>query len=144
MGRLSNIEFNGEIGKRLLAVRMNAGLAQNAFAERLGVSPRAYQNWERGEREIQAGLLPALYEEFDIDPLWILTGPGEQPVHRDARPNFDLVEEVVLAVELWLQRRHKMLIPKKKAQLVALLYKHFLNEGKVGEEHLHSMMQLIA
>jgi transcriptional regulator with XRE-family HTH domain len=142
MSSISNDKYNAEIGRRLAVVRETSGLAQNAFAERLGVSPRAYQNWERGEREIPAAVLRALYEQFDIDPLWVLTGPGDQPIQRDVRPNPGLVGDVVLAVELWLQRRHRTLTLKKKAHLVALLYKQFLNVGEVQAESLDSLLKL--
>lgn len=142
MSSLSNNKFNAEIGRRLVAVRKVSDLAQNAFAERLGVSPRAFQNWERGEREIPAASLRSLYEKFAIDPLWMLKGPGEKPIDAGVRPNPSLVEEVVLAVEVWLQRRRKTLPMAKKAQLVALLYEHFLNEGAVEAKHLNSMLSI--
>lgn len=142
MSSLSDDKLNAEIGRRLVSVRNASDLAQNAFAERLGVSPRAYQNWERGEREIPAALLRSLYEEFAIDPLWMLMGPGDKPIDAGVRPNPSLVKDVVLAVEVWLQRRHKTMPTSKKAELVALLYEHFLNEGKVGANHLNSMLSI--
>lgn len=107
-----------------------------------GASPRAYQNYERGEREIPAALLKALYDAFAIDPLWVLTGPGEEPIDGGIRPNPALVEDVVLAVDQWLQRRRKTLPLAKKAQLISLLYEHFLGEGEVETKHLNSMLLL--
>jgi transcriptional regulator with XRE-family HTH domain len=142
MSSLSDDKLNAEIGRRLVAVRKALDLAQNAFAEHLGVSPRAYQNWERGEREIPAALLRSLYDEFTIDPLWMLKGPGDEPLDAGVRPNPSLVKDVVLAVEVWLQRRRKTLPTAKKAELVALLYEHFLNGGEVEAKHLNSMLSI--
>lgn len=74
MSKLSTEEINLQIGRRLAAVRDRARLVQTEFAERMGLSPRAYQNYERGEREVPAVVLKALYEVYGADPLWVLTG----------------------------------------------------------------------
>lgn len=55
-------------------MRAQRRLSQKKFAEKLGVSLRAYQNYERGEREVPAALIRALFEAFQIDPVWLLTG----------------------------------------------------------------------
>ena len=57
MSRLANPEENVSIGRRLAGVREHRHLTQTEFAERLALSPRAYQNYERGEREIPAAVL---------------------------------------------------------------------------------------
>lgn len=49
-------------------------VSQIEFAEKLGLAPRAYANYERGEREMPAAVLLRLYELFSIDPVWLLTG----------------------------------------------------------------------
>lgn len=67
------------MGKRLAAVRKSRQLLQVEFAEMLGLSPRAYQSYERGERELPSSVLIALHAVFGIDPLWVLTG---QPARR--------------------------------------------------------------
>lgn len=144
MSTLSSGEANRAVGRRLAALRASEDLSQSAFAERIGVSVRAYQNWERGEREIPAVMLNVLYDEFRVDPMWILAGPGEQPLSADERPKPQLVEEVVLAVEQWLQRRRKTLPPAKKARLMRLLYEHFLAKGEVEPDHVNEMLLLAA
>jgi transcriptional regulator with XRE-family HTH domain len=48
--------------------------SQFEFADTLGLSARAYANYERGEREMPAALLLRLYELFNVDPVWVLTG----------------------------------------------------------------------
>ncbi len=141
MSNLSSDAANRAVGNRLIALRSSAGLSQKMFAERLGVSARAYQNWERGEREIPAVMLSVLYEKFRVDPMWILSGPGESPLSADARPNPELVEKLVLSVEQWLQRRRKTLPPAKKAHLMRVLYEDFL--GKTVElDHVNKMLLL--
>jgi transcriptional regulator with XRE-family HTH domain len=77
---MSNIASTNEglaIGRRLAAMREERRLPQKEFAAKLGVSLRAYQNYERGEREISAGLIRALYDVFGIEPVWLLIGGGD-------------------------------------------------------------------
>lgn len=144
MSSLSSQNANVAIGQRLAVVRAEAGLIQQTFAERLGLSPRAYHNYERGEREIPAALLTALYEVYRIDPLWILTGPGNDPVQADARPDPALVEDVVLAVDHWLKRRRKTLPLAKRAHLIRLLYEHFLSTGELDAQYVDTLASLAA
>ena len=70
MNTLNNIE----IGARLKKTRLSGQLSQEAFATALNVALRAYQNYERGEREIPATLIVALHLHFHVDPIWLLTG----------------------------------------------------------------------
>lgn len=125
MSSLSTLDGNVVIGRRLAAARERVRLSQNEFAERMGISPRAYQNYERGEREVPATVLRLLYESFGVDPLWVLIGPGTDPSGRDAAVSPDLVEQIVVAVEQRLQRIRKPLSPEKKGRVIRLLYQHF-------------------
>ena len=70
MNTLNNIE----IGARLKKTRHDRRLSQEDFAAALDTSLRAYQNYERGEREISAPLILALHRQFHVDPIWLLTG----------------------------------------------------------------------
>jgi transcriptional regulator with XRE-family HTH domain len=114
------------------------------FAERLGLSPRAYQNYERGERELPSAVLRALLFEFGVDPVWVLVGSGTE--HRDgpAASNPDILEAVVRAVETHLQRRRKSLAPEKKARLIKVLYMQFREQSKVNDSQLADVISLIA
>jgi transcriptional regulator with XRE-family HTH domain len=67
------IEFT-DVGARLAEVRVESGLSQTDFAARLGVSLRAYQSYERAEREPPFTLAVRLYREFGVSPLWLALG----------------------------------------------------------------------
>lgn len=45
-------------------IRSKAGLTQREFGERVGVSVRAVQKWERGERNASKLARRAIYAEF--------------------------------------------------------------------------------
>lgn len=144
MSKLSTLDDNVVIGRRLGAARDRVRLSQNEFAERLGISPRAYQNYERGEREVPATVLRLLYEAFGIDPLWVLIGPGMDPSGADAPVPLDLVEQIVVAVESRLQRSHKQLPPEKKGRLVRLLYQHFRDKPQFDPAYVVDYLALAA
>lgn len=73
----TNEQFNQ--AQRFLAVRLALGLSQQAFALGLGISLRAEQNYERGARKLPAEVLLNLSRLHQIDPLWVLDGPGHVP-----------------------------------------------------------------
>lgn len=144
MSKLANPHDNLVIGERLVAVRELLRLTQVDFAGRLEVSPRAYQNYERGERELPAAVLTALHATFGIDPLWILIGPGTDPRKSVAAARPDVLEDIVIAVEGHLQRRRKTLTPAKKARLIRVLYLHFRDQPRIDPAHLADMLSLAA
>lgn len=130
------------LGQRLLAVRNAHRLPQAAFAARLGLSPRAYQNYERGERELPAAVLTTLHAKFGIDPLWVLVGPGSTP--RQVVPNeAALLEHVVVEVEKYLRATGKRLTPVKKARAVRFCYQKCVQTGHSDTTWLADLMFLI-
>jgi hypothetical protein len=54
------------------------------------------------------------------------------------------VEDVVLAVDAWLRRRRKTLPSAKKAQLIRLLYEHFLSTGEIDAKYMDTLVSLAA
>lgn len=134
-------------GRRLLAIREASQLSQRDFALKLALSPRAYANYERGEREMPTSLFKALVEHSRIDPLWLLTGSevevrylGEATVALDA----GLLEGIVCLLEEWLVKNRKSLKPEKKARIIRLAYEHCIEQGQVDSTHLNEMLYLAA
>jgi transcriptional regulator with XRE-family HTH domain len=137
--------FNETVGRRLAVVRMTSGLRQAEFAESLGLSPRAFGNYERGEREMPVALYRALLEKFDIDPLWLLEGPGDIPIRSgERRINGELLEVIVNMIEEWLSKYRRTLKPDKKARVIRLAYEHCSEEGQIDSAHLKDMLSLAA
>lgn len=52
--------------ENLLKLRKTFGLSQTALANRIGISWRAYQTYERGEREPTLSTLIALADFYDV------------------------------------------------------------------------------
>ncbi|WP_238139429.1 helix-turn-helix domain-containing protein [Roseateles aquatilis] len=145
MSKLSNEDDNLAMGRRLMAIRVASGLTQADFADKLGLSLRAYANYERGEREMPTALFKSLCETFRIDPLWQLTGPGEDPVLVGRRVlDMDLMESVIRLIEEWLTKHRRTLKPDKKARLIRLSYEHCITKGEVDATHLREMLSVAA
>ena len=144
MSILSTDPVNHRIGRRLAAVRAMEGLIQTEFADRLGITGRAYVNYELGKREIPAAVLTALLNVFGIDPKWILVGPGDEPVFDDDRPKAKLVVESEQAVKQWLARRRKRLSPEIYAKVVRLMYERAILTGEVDSEYLEKIGSIAA
>lgn len=145
MSKLSNDGDNLVLGRRLTAIRLASGLTQADFAARLGLSLRAYANYERGEREMPTALFRSLTEIFNIDPLWQLTGPGEEPVLIGSRVlDINLLESVIQLVEDWLTKHRRTLKPDKKARVIRLGYEHCVVKGEIDATHLREMLSLAA
>lgn len=121
---MSNVSETFHYHDRVAAVRAHFSLTQTKMAKRVGIVLRAYQNYERGEREMPVALVRALYAEFSVDPVWLLTGAGSmilvrgQTIHLD-QERLDRVVDVVGKFEAGLE---KALPVRNKSRLMGLLY----------------------
>ena len=68
------------IGERIKAVRLRAGLGQDAFAVALGYSKRALVSWELGGAEPPVALMAKLRRDYDVDPEWVIMGEDTTPL----------------------------------------------------------------
>lgn len=75
---ISNEEqvFIAELGRRITALRKEAGMTQTQVAQALNVSQQAVQAWEAGRRRIQISILPAVARLLSVSLEDLL---GEEP-----------------------------------------------------------------
>ncbi|HEA8340807.1 TPA: helix-turn-helix transcriptional regulator [Escherichia coli] len=75
---MSNEEqvFIAELGRRITALRKDAGMTQTQVAQALNVSQQAVQAWEAGRRRIQISILPAVVRLLAVSLEDLL---GEEP-----------------------------------------------------------------
>lgn len=148
---MSSINENFPYHARVGAVRAHFSLSQTAMAERVGISLRAYQNYERGEREVPVVLVHALYETFRVDPVWLLTGVGPMILVEDRGSGLDqvLLDRVVGAVEKFETDLRKALSVEHKSRLIGLLYEksQLLTEvagEKLSPAKMRTLLKLVA
>lgn len=132
----TNEQFNQ--ARRFLAVRLSLGLSQQAFADGLGISLRAEQNYERGARKLPADVLLNLSRVHQIDPLWVLDGPGDVPrVLADSGVNEEQLIRATKLVRTAVADTGKEVGEDQFAQWVAAVYRFYTeNTSGTGAEAL--------
>ena len=133
--------LGGDVGtpaQRLLAVRASTGLSQQAFADALGVSLRAEQNYERGNRKVPAEILLTLAHRFGVDPLWVLQGP-EREIRRLASArsiDYDVLFRAIRIVRAAAGRAQRPVSDEDFACWIVAVYQFFEenSDGKGADE----------
>lgn len=128
------------IGQRLAAVRARADLSQERFAESLGVSKRAYLNYERGEREAPLGLIKAVHDLYGIDVDWLMSGPDATPVDAATVVDFRLISQIVGEIERQLAAHGRELKDDHRARLIKALYLHSRERGNFDRDAVVGMV----
>lgn len=70
--------FAAEMGKRLASIRADSGLPVTQFAASLDAIEAFYSAWEAGESEMPTQLLRALFDRYDVDVSWLISGEGKR------------------------------------------------------------------
>ncbi len=128
MSNIASTNENAVIGGRLATLREQFRLSQKEFAAKLGVSLRAYQNYERGEREIPASLIRALYDTFKVQPVWLLLG-GADPIQNRGEIDPTLAE----AIAQDLDNEIVGFSPSLNGYHLALIYNRVIKRVAPGE-----------
>ena len=119
------------MARRLVAVRQLLGLSQKDFAESIGISLRAAQNYEQGERKAPAEVLLRLARVHGVDPLWVLEGPEETPRKLNTtRIDKDLISKAQLIVTKAVNESGKRVTEEQFAEWVAATYQLLLDSGE--------------
>ncbi len=139
------------LGARLSAVRRQAKLSQEEMAEKLGVSRSAYQYYERGERDLTGSLLLKVFEQFGVDPLWILEGDSETGMSRRELEISQAYRNIGLAVENRINESNLVVSTDKKWDAIDFLFAEFLEaeqsqpvEVAPDAQRIDSILRLVA
>ena len=139
------------LGDRLAAVRNMARLSQEEMSQRLGSSRSAYQYYERCQRDLTASLLLKVYEEFDVDPLWMLEGDTDEGRSRRNEEIALAYRQIGVAVEHRIKDRSLKVTPEKKWDAIEFLFEEFLNSDTLSSEsqvpdttRIDSVLRLVA
>ena len=69
-----------EIGNRIRERRKIIGITQAEAAELLDISKNFYGDIERGNKRLSLEKVILIYEKFDIDPTYLLTGEPQTAI----------------------------------------------------------------
>lgn len=138
--------------ERLKMVR--GDIHQKRFAEMVGVHVNTLSRWERGEQfPNQPDICKILQIRPSVNPEWFLAGEGpmergadQQVVAKTESCDLSLLQDVIAAVEEFLDDRDLELVPDKKAELITVLYDMFAEkeEKKVDKAVVVRLVKLAA
>ena len=66
-----------ELKDRIRKIRLDAGLTQKEFAQRIGVSRIYSSGWETNQSSPGSARLFVIAEKFNVNPDWLIDGSGE-------------------------------------------------------------------
>ncbi len=66
-----------DVGRRIAQAR--GARTQADFAAQIGVDRKTVVRWEQGERLPDGASLLAMWQQFQLDPGWLISGAGEAP-----------------------------------------------------------------
>ena len=140
MSRIATVRQNLAFGERLAQIRLRIDLSQAEFADSLGLSLRAYANYERGEREAPLAVVRALYDVYNIDPVWLMGGYGKEPFTTALKVDVSLIAEIAYEIDRRLNQACKRLKPTNRRRLIEVAYARCLTQGAVDATYLDGLL----
>lgn len=124
------------MNERISQIRKNAGLTQEQFAARIGLTRNYVWMIEKGERVPSDRTIADICREFNVDEIWLRTGNGEMfvPMPEDE----DLVQtlaEIEVSDDSFIKailRAYWKLSDNEKAAIHKLV-DGMINEKKAGD-----------
>lgn len=128
------------LGDRIKAVRLKAGLGQDAFAQALGYSKRALVGWEAGAADPPIAILPKLRRLYDVDPEWVVMGEDTTPRGFHGPADWDRLDRLLgdveaVCVDVGLKPK-----PGRCAALARVLYDAGADAGQATRRQLRGTL----
>lgn len=112
-----------ELGARIRAIREMAGLSQERFAAALGFTRRQVVAWETAANGPPISILPTIRRVFDVDPEWVVMGPGLKPMRKVGQEEQDRRRRIEAEVSLFAQEVGADLSGRQISKLVNVILK---------------------
>lgn len=126
------------MGKRLASERKRLGLNQDHIAKTLNIGRSALAMIEAGKSGLDASRLATL-DVVGIDTIYVMSG-----LHRAEMVDWQIVSQILHALDTWSKSRRIELGPAKTARALKILYAHFQVTGILDEPYLADLMGLAA
>jgi transcriptional regulator with XRE-family HTH domain len=143
---MSNTFDQHAVAGRFLTVRSHLNLSQKAFAESLGISLGAEQNYERGNRQISASVIYSVYKVYDVDPQWLLDGEEGQPRFMKNRGglNKNVLSRAVKDVLEAIEESGRDVPSEIISKCIGVLYASYLsdNDSKAAVEMINVLLEI--
>lgn len=140
---------NKEIGHRIKVLRGELDLSQAEFSKKIRYDRGTVSKVETGEIELSPLMRLVICLVFNVEEEWILTGTGDMygvemvPKKYKGLFDFDLMKEVIEAVEEVFQKNNLSLPPKKKAYLIGFVYEEIVENEEIKETIPGRVLKLV-
>lgn len=128
------------IGERIKAVRLKAGLGQEAFATALGYSKRALVSWELGGAEPPVALMAKLRRNYDVDPEWVIMGEDTTPCSYYGPVDWERLDRLLGDVDAVCKDVGLRLPPERCQALARVLYNGGADAGATNRRQLRGTL----
>jgi transcriptional regulator with XRE-family HTH domain len=128
------------IGERIKAVRLRAGLGQEAFAKALGCSKRALVSWELGGAEPPITLMVRLRRDYDVDPEWVILGDDVVPRSYYGPVDWDRLDRLSGDVDAICRDVGLRLPDERRQALARVFYDGGADAGAANRKQLRGML----
>jgi transcriptional regulator with XRE-family HTH domain len=127
------------MGGRLAIARNEIGLTQAVMAESIGVSPRAYHSYEKGQRGLPVEALVAIDEHFDIDISWVLLGTKSVRAAHD----FEALKTIETSLDEYLSGEGIKVRSEKRGAIIARWYQSHIEGRVVADDDVQTWIELV-
>jgi len=140
-----------DVGLRFVLIRTELKMNQKKFSYKLGISPSFLSYVERGKRSPSFFLVYSLQSIFQVNLNWLLTGTGNMfvkpAISTESKMKLELDKKLFLEVyerlETIFQEKNIILDPKKKGELIFLLYESILDDESSKSKELEKIPKLL-
>lgn len=123
--------------ERLLTIRKQTGASQGDFAKRLGVSPRAYKNYELGLRDVPLSLIESMHRELGADLSWLILGDGAS----SSETAQEIIRKIVFGIRSFEDANGIRLSKEKTATVFTYLFSQMSNGRNFSEADIHAYLE---
>lgn len=132
------------IGERLRLAREYGALSQQEFAEHLGYTRRQIIAWESGASPLPIWALMGVRQLCDVDPEWVMFGPGQTPQREIGLPDLDRLPRLRDEVAASARKAGIELTTDAIANLARLIAREAPEAERDASKRVGAMLRAIA
>jgi transcriptional regulator with XRE-family HTH domain len=114
-------------------------MSQAAFGAELGLSDRAYKNYELGIRDLPLAVALGISEKYDANIAWLLTGDGA----RSGLKIRDALKAAVIAVREHFIAEGETPSPDYESDVVQYVFDEILREGGLNSSRIDAYFKTL-
>ena len=132
------------VAERIRIAREHAGLDQQEFADRIGFSRRQVVAWEAAANMPPIWALEGIREHCDVDPEWVLSGPGDEPLS-DVGPELrDREKHIRREVEKMVREAGMVLPDDSIVDVMSLLRMAPAGAEREAKSHIRKLLMRVS